>query len=102
MNTTTHVITGAGEKYLAQLCKHFGHKIDVEQTETQAIFHFGAGQATVRITDRGLELGAQASTAAGLEKVQSILGSHLERFSFRENLVVTWPGQDMTRNTETA
>lgn len=85
-----HVTTGTFEtkhasKYLQQLCKHFGHKIDVEydQYSGRAVFPLGiarfdanAEKLTVRIEFKDAALEPQA---------HGVIDSHLVTFAFREN-----------------
>lgn len=88
---TTHVQTPKATGYLGQLCNHFGHKISVDRSEDTAVFHFADGLVTAQADGNTLVFDAQAETSAQLEKIEQIIGSHLERFAFRENLTVTWP-----------
>lgn len=94
------VATPKASGYLAQLSKHFGHKIDVLQTADETIFTFSDGRVSAHVKDDALVFAASAETDTQLRKVEQIIGSHLERFAFRENLVVTWPKAATTENGE--
>jgi hypothetical protein len=91
LSSKTTLSTAKASGYVAQLGKHFGHKIEVEQTSDGTVFHFSAGTARAQAQGDLLHLSAQADTAENLHKVETILGSHLERFAFREDLRVAWP-----------
>jgi hypothetical protein len=85
--------TAKAANYAAQLAKHFGHKIKVEDQDGLTVFHFTAGRATAKAAPTDLTLTVQADTVEKRARVQEILGSHLERFAFREDLRVIWPDQ---------
>jgi hypothetical protein len=89
------VPTATPERYAKQLVAHLGRKVAFHDVESPV----GPGSAADIGTDaRGtvvpgegvLTLLAEASDEAGLERVQDVLGRHLERFGQRQELVVSW------------
>lgn len=91
LTATTRIHTSKADGYLSQLCKHFGHKISVDQLDDTAVFHFTGGTVTAHSDGENLTFNVHANTSDRLQKIAQIIGSHLERFAFRENLTVTWP-----------
>ncbi len=91
LSSQTTLSTPKADGYVTQLCKHFGHKIEVENSDGAAVFHFSSGTARAQAEGDLLTLSAQAETVAKLREVEEILGAHLERFAFREDLRVIWP-----------
>lgn len=85
--------TAKAANYIRQLSKHFAHKIRVEDGEGLIIFHFADGRATAQAEGNHLKLHVDAATIGQHQRVEEIIGSHLERFAFRENLRVHWPDQ---------
>ncbi|OCP00456.1 MULTISPECIES: DUF2218 domain-containing protein [unclassified Ensifer] len=81
---TTHFATEEGQKYLAQLCKHFAHKIDVEQAGDRAELRFSCGTGYLHATPDGLNIRARSPDDADLDDTKSVIESHLLRFAFRE------------------
>lgn len=81
---TTHFATDDGQKYLTQLCKHFAHKIDVEQTSDRAELRFSCGTGYLQATSDGLSIRARSPDDANLADTKSVIESHLLRFAFRE------------------
>jgi len=65
-------------------------QVQVEWTETEGTVTFPGGQCTMRASGDALLLRAEAADGAALEFIESLIGSHLERFSRREPLTVTW------------
>ncbi|MBD9652779.1 hypothetical protein M2267_005457 [Ensifer sp. KUDG1] len=81
---TTHFATEDGQKYLTQLCKHFAHKIDVEQAGDRAELRFSCGTGYLQATADGLSIRARSPDDAELADTKSVIESHLLRFAFRE------------------
>lgn len=89
------VVTAHASRYLQQLCKHFAHKLPettFDPTKGRLPFPFGVCDLdTVATPDAlALVLRLTADTAEDLERLQSVVASHLERFAFREELAVAW------------
>ncbi len=70
---------------MATMAKHFGHKIEVEETDTGAILHFEMGNATLGCDDKVLHLSLEAPDEDRLETLRQVVESHLMRFAHREN-----------------
>lgn len=87
---TTLVKTPKASGYLQQLCKHFGHKTEVEFTAESGWIGFPFGYADLKADPEGLTMQAKAQETADLERLQRVLASHLERFAFREDLIIDW------------
>ncbi|HEV7308073.1 DUF2218 domain-containing protein [Ensifer sp.] len=81
---TTHFATEDGQKYLTQLCKHFAHKVDVEQEGARAELRFSCGTGYLHATPGGLSIRARSPDDANLTDTKSVIESHLLRFAFRE------------------
>ncbi|MDA5557743.1 DUF2218 domain-containing protein [Shimia sp. MMG029] len=94
----TTIFSPRARGYVTQLTQHFGHKIRVEHVESEgectAVFHFSAGTAHVRADEKSLTLSARAATVGQLRQIEDIIGAHLERFAFREDLRVVWPEEN--------
>ena len=90
LNSTTTVSTGFAAKYVSQLCKHFGHKTPVRHKGDDGEIQFEFGSAELKATDQSLEMIARAPTAAELSRTEEVVGAHLERFAFRENISLEW------------
>lgn len=80
-----HFATPNGSKYLQQLCKHFGHKIDVSFTENEGTAHFVFGAAKMTSDEAGLTIRFELNNADALPAAKGVIDSHLERFAFRED-----------------
>jgi hypothetical protein len=76
--------TGSAARYMAQLCKHFAHKLPVTLNERDGQMVFSAGVCDVVAEENGLRIMASAEDEAGLHQVESVVIRHLQRFAFRE------------------
>ncbi|WP_417270660.1 DUF2218 domain-containing protein [Celeribacter sp.] len=76
--------------FLQQLCKHFGHKIDVQFDAEAGMIKFPFGQCNLTADQDVLTLTVSAETQADLTKACRVIGNHLERFAFRENPKLEW------------
>jgi hypothetical protein len=54
------------------------------------VVSFPAGECTLAATPAAWTLRVAAETPEGLDELQRIVGGHLERFAFREELRVAW------------
>jgi catechol 2,3-dioxygenase len=90
LRSAASVPTGKPSPYLKQLAKHFRHKLDVRFEDHEAVIPFAFGHAELRAGEGELHLTAFAQTPAGLSRVEQVIGSHLERFGRRDELVVRW------------
>lgn len=91
MTTSTALIdTPKASGFLQQLCKHFGHKVPAEFTEDQGRITFEMGTATLTAQGEQLRMTVEGADDAATIRLEEIMGGHLERFAFREELKVAW------------
>jgi len=87
---TAEISTAKASGYLQQICKHFGHKIEVEFDANKGKIAFPFGHAELAAELDALTLNASAGNEDDLAKLKQVLASHLERFAFRESFEITW------------
>lgn len=87
--STVTLTTAKASGYLQQLCKHFGHHMQVDFTTTTCAINFPFGSASLEANDEALTMRVEGEEQ-NIEKLETVMASHLERFAFRENLRVTW------------
>lgn len=88
--STATVETAKASRYLQQLCKHFGHKIEVEFTPESGCLPFAFGLCRLEADASALRFYAEAADVAELARLEQVIGSHFERFAFRDDLKVSW------------
>ena len=84
------VATDKPAAYMRQLCKHFGHKVDAWFGEDSGYIQFDFGRCELHARDGQLELVVSASDENAHERMERVIGSHLERFGRRDELRVDW------------
>lgn len=106
------ITTDRPSRYLTQLCQHirhlgdesrtFRHRPDdpprmsiVESSETHAIVDFTPwGRCTMRAEPARLTLHLETTDEQNLQRLQDILTKNLTRFGRRDQLEVTWHGEE--------
>jgi hypothetical protein len=76
--------------YMRQLCKHFGHKVDASFGDEDGYIQFEFGRCSLHAAGGALELEVSAADAESHERMERVIGSHLERFGRRDELSVAW------------
>jgi hypothetical protein len=76
--------------YMRQLCKHFGHKVDASFGEDNGYIQFEFGRCELHASDGALRLEVSAAGRENHERMERVIGSHLERFGRRDELSVAW------------
>ena len=99
MSTESAQITSRAEvatekpvAYMRQLCKHIGHKVDASFGDDSGYIQFEFGRCELQTSDRVLNIEVSANDAESHERMERVIGSHLERFGRRDELSVTWDG----------
>jgi len=90
ITTRAEVITDKQVPYMRQLCKHFGHKTDASYGDDSGHIQFDFGRCELQARDGLLELVVSASDEEAHERMERVIGSHLERFGRRDALRVDW------------
>ncbi|WP_320198856.1 DUF2218 domain-containing protein [Agrobacterium sp. rho-13.3] len=86
IKTTATLRTEHAGKYIAQLCKHFAHKVDVSHSENHGECRFTCGTATMDAETDVLQIQVTAADRDLLSETQKVIESHLLRFAFREEI----------------
>lgn len=94
ITSRAEVATDKPVAYMRQLCKHFGHKVDASFTEDSGYIQFEFGRCALQADAnvRRLTLEVSAADAESHERMERVIGSHLERFGRRDDLSVAWQG----------
>jgi hypothetical protein len=88
--THARVRTAKPAPYMKQLCKHFGHKVPAEWTETDGSITFEYAVCRFSVEDAVLVLTVEAPDDEAAQRMAGVMGSHLERFGKRDELSVSW------------
>ncbi|MGP3685750.1 DUF2218 domain-containing protein [Streptomyces sp. IBSNAI002] len=92
-SSLAQVATDQAARYAKKLASHLGRKIPVETLPGTIRLDFPLGHGFLVPQPGQLLLSATAEDPHALERVQDVLGRHLERFGRRNELTVTWQSQ---------
>ena len=84
------VRTDVPERYAKQLVSHLGRRTEWATEGLTSTADIAGGRGVVEVGEGVLTLRATAADAETLDRVQDVLGRHLERFGQRNELVVVW------------
>ncbi|MCW2740926.1 MAG: hypothetical protein JWR45_1348 [Blastococcus sp.] len=90
LTTRADVRTDVPERYAKQLVSHLGRRVEFRVEGSRSTAPIAGGTGIVEVGDGVLTLFAAAPDADTLDRVQDVLGRHLERFGQRNELVVEW------------
>ncbi|RBY85844.1 DUF2218 domain-containing protein [Blastococcus sp. TF02A-26] len=82
--------TATPERYAKQLAAHLGRRSEIREEADGVRIVLAVGDCLLRSQEGSLELLATAPGPEELERVQAVVGSHLERFGQRSELQVVW------------
>ena len=84
------VATATPERYAGQLASHLGRRSEVREEADGTRIVLAVGDCLLRSHEGRLELLATAPGPEELERVEDVVGRHLERFGRRNELQVVW------------
>jgi len=76
--------TVSGSKNIQQLCKHWGHKFEVEFSENRGQVRFPSAVATMEASADALLVTIETHDTESIEQLKEVVANHLDRFAFRE------------------
>ena len=89
--TTARMTTPNGSRYIAQLCKHFAHKVEVEWDEQKGRVNLPSGLATMQADAQGLSFRIEADDPKSIIQSRFVIDSHLVTFAHRERFLgLSW------------
>ncbi len=92
ISSHAEVTTDKPVAYMRQLCKHFGHKVDASFGDDTGYIQFDFGRCELQANNGTSTLDVSAADADSHERMERVIGSHLERFGRRDELSVAWRG----------
>ncbi|ETD77948.1 DUF2218 domain-containing protein [Rhodobacter capsulatus] len=82
--TTARFATPHAAKYIAQLCKHFAHKVPADWDEGQGQAALPSGPVSLRAEADALLVRITAEDAKAMIQSRFVVDSHLVTFAHRE------------------
>jgi len=82
--TIARVPTENGRRYMQQLLKHWGHKLEVSFDDEKGEVKFPTAFCAMTVESDALLVRLSVDDAAETERMQDVVARHLDRFAFRE------------------
>lgn len=90
LTSDADVSTDAPDRYAKQLASHLGRKLEIVEEGAGTRIVFPDGHCLMTSSPGSLELASAAVDQPTLERVEDVVGRHLEKFGARAELVVEW------------
>ena len=90
MNSTATIQTGKAPRYMKALVNHFSRKVTAVYTNDSGYIEFGFGRCDIQANDDTLTFQATSYDADNLNRLQSVISSHLARFAQNKIPHLTW------------
>jgi len=84
------VPTANAQRYMTQLCKHWGHKFSVSHDAHRGTIELPSGRCALEAEAVALAIRVEAKEPGGLPRLEQVVEEHIRRFAFREELDFTW------------
>jgi uncharacterized protein len=84
------VATAHAQRYMTQLCKHWGHKFPVSYDAHHGAIELPAGGCTMEADAETLAVRVEAAEDTNLPRLEQVVEDHIKRFAFREELTFVW------------
>jgi len=84
------VATANAQRYMTQLCKHWGHKFPVSYDTHRGAIELPSGGCTLEADAGALAIRVEAKEPKSLPRLEQVVEEHIRRFAFREELDFTW------------
>lgn len=84
------IATASGERLINRLCKHWSHKLEVEQNEDHAKVNFDDGTCLMQAEGGKLYIAVEALDDRSLDRLEHVVDGHLERMAANEDLDIVW------------
>ncbi|QWW05728.1 DUF2218 domain-containing protein [Pseudomonas aeruginosa] len=90
--STSHVRTESAARYVNRLCKHWGHKFEVELTPERGFIDFGDSNCELLAHPDHVLMILNSPDEDSLAHMQNVVADHLQRMANSESLEIAWHG----------
>ena len=79
--STARIATDNPQRLITRLCKHWSHKFPVSFDAHQGEIHLSLGHCLLEALDDGLQVRLQAAEDEQIQRLQTVVGEHLQRMA---------------------
>ncbi|CAN0586020.1 unnamed protein product [Ectocarpus sp. 12 AP-2014] len=84
------IATPSGERLINRLCKHWAHKLEVEQADQQGKITFATGTCLMLAESDKLLVSIETLEEEHLDELEGVVERHLLRMAGDEELAIVW------------
>ena len=84
------MVTPSAERLINRLCKHWAHKLKVEQSDQQATITFATGTCVMVAEANKLVVAIETLEEEHLDELEGVIERHLVRMAGDEELAIVW------------
>lgn len=84
------IATESGARLMNRLCKHWAHKLEVEQGEEESRVAFEDGSCVMRVEPGKLLVAIEALDEEVLDQLEGVVDAHLQRMAGDKELAIVW------------
>ncbi|TVP52087.1 MAG: DUF2218 domain-containing protein [Halomonas sp.] len=84
------ITTPSAERLINRLCKHWAHKLEVEQTDQQGKITFATGTCLMLAEADKLVVAIETLEEQHLDELEGVVERHLIRMAGDEELTMVW------------
>lgn len=84
------IATESGARVMNRLCKHWAHKLAVEQGEEESRVTFEEGSCVLRVEPGKLVVAVEALDEETLDRLEGVVDAHLQRMAGDAALAIVW------------
>lgn len=84
------IVTPSGERLINRLCKHWAHKLEIEQNDQEAKITFANGTCLMHVEADRLIVSLETLEEEHLDQLEGVVESHLIRMAKDEPLEIVW------------
>lgn len=92
--THASIVITTPARYMARLCNHFSHRVDVHREPDSARIEFPDARCKMTATEKQLEIHIEAEQPLTLERLEQVVTRHLKQVAAAETFDVAWERDD--------
>jgi hypothetical protein len=77
-------------RYMARLCNHFAHRVNVQREPDHARIEFPNAPCSLQALEDHLKIRIESDDVATLQRVQEVVARHLKQVAADETFDVDW------------
>lgn len=90
MLSEAKVATEYGALYVKKLCRHFGHKVPIQQDTNKARIDFPFGNCRIEIDEKQVYFSMDVANPDDIDKAEQVVADHFLRMANQDKPEIVW------------